>query len=363
MTRVVTAACLVSLAMGCGPPTCHDIECFMNNLVITRDGKRVTLIEVPATSVPLPTSYTPMATTSAGFDLLIAPVSARNYGDPVEMMRAGMVAKPASAGVSAPSITNKLTPIMLPNPTSVAMLEIDFQDPNGETPAYWISPGTDGRPYPHCVWMTWEERDDIVKGKNTWAVEGIDYVDFAAEGFWNNPCGQLQPLPLPDFLNGDDDGGLASGDPAVDEIDPPPAPDDGDNGGGGNGGGGSGGSGGGGGGDEVWTIYRPDGAAANVTITSDGTIMSSGDPQWMGYDNSGECSFDTPITGTFDGTSFNFSVSGSGCGSFSVTGTATGMANDVFGAATSATGNMTLTANSPLGPVTNQGTFTAERTQ
>jgi hypothetical protein len=46
-------------------------------------------------------------------------------------------------------------------------------------------------------------------------------------------------------------------------------------------------------GTEVWTIVRPDGAQARVTILG-GAIQSDGMPQWTVLDNSTTCPFPTP---------------------------------------------------------------------
>jgi uncharacterized membrane protein YgcG len=264
MTRLGALVVACALAVGgCQPDTCSDIECVMNHLELTTStGQRLELVEVPATMVPLPDSYTAPAGQAAGsFDLLIAPVSAPNFGDPLEMMRVGI---PAHAGsgtpdeASMPTITNQPAAINLLFTSSEDTIEIDFEDPNGETPAFWLTPGSKGRPYPHCVWMSPAERDRLRSGEKFVKVGCSRQVNFYAEGFWSNPCGQLKPLkppfPVIGLDGGAGDGGAAvpgavapiAGPPVVVPF-TPPTPASAGGGLGGEGGGGGGGTGGGGG--------------------------------------------------------------------------------------------------------------------
>jgi hypothetical protein len=111
---------------------------------------------------------------------------------------------------------------------------------------------------------------------------------------------------------------------------------------------------------EVWQIQRPDGALARVTIHG-GAIASDGEPQWTVLDNSGDCSFETPITGQMSGTAFDFTVEGGGCGGYQVQGTAMGQADGDFGAAVSAMGPLDESVQTPGGPINLNGTFMAAR--
>lgn len=110
----------------------------------------------------------------------------------------------------------------------------------------------------------------------------------------------------------------------------------------------------------MWTIFRPDGAPARVLIH--GTAISSdGEPQWTVLDNTGECEFETPISGQMSGTAFDFTVNGGGCGGYQVQGTAFGQANGTFGEAYQASGTLDESVSTPGGDIDLSGEFTAIR--
>ena len=113
---------------------------------------------------------------------------------------------------------------------------------------------------------------------------------------------------------------------------------------------------------QIWTIFRPDGAEARVMIHG-GAISSDGEPQWTVLDNTGDCEFNTPISGQMSGSAFDFTVSGGGCGGYQVQGTAFGHADATFGEATQASGELSESINTPGGPIDLEGSFTATRVE
>jgi hypothetical protein len=386
------------------------------------------LTEVAGTMVALPPDGMPDPSAPSGsFNLLIVPVSVPNFGDPLEMVENGIpiyAGSGTSDASSAPAITNQPADLSFLGTDSVRTIELDYTDPNGETPAFYfvVSDPTTGRMYPHCVWMTHAERDMIRQGVVKLKAGITGYVDFGS-GFYQGSCNALPPFHsrttppggvercptgffacgpgcLPNGMScgpGDGESGCASGQhlclnrgpqctaqPCCDYFSPdpsccpngpmsppclppnvagdpvriatrptaPPA-----------GGGGIGPGGGGGGGDtETWLVMDPGGNGARITISPDGTIASSGTPQWTMKNNAGDCSFPLPISGKMTGSSWSFTFGGSGCGNFSLTGSGSGSANGDFGVASTASGTLHETANSPLGPVTNDGPFSASRT-
>jgi len=401
----------------------------MSHFELTLYGERLPLVQVPDSLVPMPADGMPSDSASSGsFDLLIAPVSAPNFGDPLEMVESGV---PVHAGANTsdapftPSITNQPTDVSYLFTDSERTIELDFDDPNGETPAFFFvarDPST-GRNYPHCVWMTPAQRDGIRHGMVNLQGKFTGYADFGA-GFHLSTCNALSPLhPLPppggvsrcptgtfacgtgclvDGTTCTDGAGTAgcapgqricgaagcSNDPCCSygSMDPQCCPNGPDappclppnvagepvrmnvqpptavTSGNGGGGGGSGGGGGGTIATEVWNISRPDGAIARVTIQN-GYIASAGTPQWQVFNNAGDCSFDVAITGQMSGTAFDFTTSGGGCNGYMVQGTAMGQANGVFGAANQATASYSENDRTPGGTVTLNGTVRAVRVQ
>jgi hypothetical protein len=71
------------------------------------------------------------------------------------------------------------------------------------------------------------------------------------------------------------------------------------------------------GGMETWTVFRPDGAEATVTING-GAISQVSGAAWMVFDNTGQCSFPVPISGQVVGDQWQFSANGAGgsCGAY-----------------------------------------------
>ena len=136
---------LLSLA-GCGTPTCGatDLDCVMSHLSMTLSGAPLPLVQVPAAMAP-PVPYVPGSATpgAMAFHMQITPLSAPNFGDPVEMMVSGVVAQAGTgAGTTtpAPSITKQLADLDLSSTTSEQSIDIQWQDPNGMQPAFCFVP-------------------------------------------------------------------------------------------------------------------------------------------------------------------------------------------------------------------------------
>ena len=162
MTR--RSCLLVCLALaGCTPDVCSDIECVMAHLSLTADGARVPLTAVPAAGLPVPAA--PQTVSAGDFVLLITPVSAPNWADPIQLIEAGVVADgPSSPSAAlAPRITNQPDDVALATPQSEDAITLAWLDPNAATPAFCFTPydneSIPPRPYPHCVWCTAQERD------------------------------------------------------------------------------------------------------------------------------------------------------------------------------------------------------------
>ncbi len=156
-----------SLAGACSPDVCADIECVMAHLQLTRNGEPLELFALPAASAPVPTLSGAMPV--GDFLLLVTPLSAPNWGDPVEMMAQGIVATAAAGGPDsglAPSFTNQPADLVFADTGSDQPFELDFTDPSGEQPSICFTPydKAGGRPYPHCIWCSRAERDAIVAG-------------------------------------------------------------------------------------------------------------------------------------------------------------------------------------------------------
>ena len=185
----VAALCAAGLA-ACQPDRCTDIECVMSHAELTLDGKSAPLTSLPAGLVPEAMGPPAMTLALNGFGLLITPISAPNWGDPVLMMEAGMAAH-AGAGTAddalTPVITNQPSDINLPSVDSDAPIELDIEDPNGEQPTLAFTPfdPASGRRYPHCVWLTHADRDgrdmqQVIARLGIRAI--ITRIDFSAGG-------------------------------------------------------------------------------------------------------------------------------------------------------------------------------------
>ena len=180
----LVAALSVGVA-ACQPDTCGDIECIMNHLELTLDGHAAPLTALPAGMVP--SAMGPTTTVSlASFGLLVTPISSPNWGDPVLMMEAGL---PAHAGIGSadeaqtPTITNQPADISLATTDSEVGIALSIADPNREIPTLAFTPFdlADGRPYPHCVWLTRTDRDGrdvqqvILRARITAFIQRIDF--------------------------------------------------------------------------------------------------------------------------------------------------------------------------------------------
>src|SRR5689334_5863766 len=133
MLRGGLVACALALA-GCGPDTCTDAECMMNSVELTaEDGSPVPLTEVAGTMVALPPDGMPDSSAPSGsFNLFVVPVSAPNFGDPLEMVENGIPIY-AGSGTSdesiAPAITNQPADVRFIGTDSERDIELDFTDP------------------------------------------------------------------------------------------------------------------------------------------------------------------------------------------------------------------------------------------
>lgn len=144
---VAAVACAVLLgAGGCGKTTCGtaDFECIMSNSTFEMNGASVRPVRLPIGKVPAPAPAMSAgaAPSKSALSISIIPMSAPNFGDPIQMIEAGKVSRPGggASGIPAATITMAPADVMLTNLNPVQTLSIGYDDPYGMQPSFILLP-------------------------------------------------------------------------------------------------------------------------------------------------------------------------------------------------------------------------------
>lgn len=143
---IVAASIVVCVSAGCGKTTCgtNDFECIMDHSTFAVNGITVRPVKLPASRVPAPapTMTSAMAPSSNAMPISIIPMSAPNFGDPIQMIQAGEPSQPGgdAVGVPAATITMAPTSVMLTVDEPVKIMSIGYSDPYGMTPSFVFLP-------------------------------------------------------------------------------------------------------------------------------------------------------------------------------------------------------------------------------
>lgn len=144
--RIVILAAVAAASGGCGKATCGtgDFSCLVQHASFTLNGQSITLEAVPANMIKAtaPSNSAGMMPSQNSIPISIIPLSAPNFGDPIQMIKAGRVALPggSGAGVPAPSITSMPMNLHFTPDQPMQTLSIGFDDPYGMVPPFIMLP-------------------------------------------------------------------------------------------------------------------------------------------------------------------------------------------------------------------------------
>jgi len=182
--------CVAALAAaGCGKTTCAtaDFECIMDNSTFELNGLPVRPVKLPVSRVPAPapSSTGGMAPSKSALSLSIIPMSAPNFGDPIQMIQAGKVSAPGggASGLPAAEITTPPDNFTLSVDYPVKTMSIGYTDPYGMTPSFIFLPNI---LTPVC-WAFPPMRD--------LQIEGVAKIKIDATNVQMTPVGPSSPSP------------------------------------------------------------------------------------------------------------------------------------------------------------------------
>jgi hypothetical protein len=241
--RFGLVACASLLVAGC-TTTCDtdDFECIMDHSTFELNGVSVRPVQLPASRVPAPA---PLMTgdgtppTKSSLSVSIIPMSAPNFGDPVQMIQAGKVSAPGggASGLPAAEITMAPTSVNFTS-SPVQTMSIGFTDPYGMTPSFILLPniGT-----PKC-WAFPPMRDLQIQGIAKIKIDATNVQMTPVSASAPQPT-VIMPTPVEPTPIGPTDvqPSVITATPVVSWFQPPlgdVARDDNNNNGGGNNGGG-----------------------------------------------------------------------------------------------------------------------------
>ena len=144
--RIVFLGALAAFNVSCGKATCDtgDFGCLVQHASFSLNGQSITLTPVPSTMVKAvaPSNMSGMMPGQNSIPISIIPLSAPNFGDPIQMIEAGRVALPggSGAGVPAPSITSMPMNLHFTPDQPMQTLSIGYDDPYGMTPPFILLP-------------------------------------------------------------------------------------------------------------------------------------------------------------------------------------------------------------------------------
>jgi hypothetical protein len=148
MHRLLTVAMsiVIGASAGCGKTTCgtDDFECIMDNSTFLMNGTSVRPVKLPTSRVPAPAPTMAAGTppSNSAMQISIIPMSAPNFGDPIQMIQAGMTSLPGGGGSGVPAAAITMPPanVMLTASRPVQTLSIGYTDPYGMTPSFVFLP-------------------------------------------------------------------------------------------------------------------------------------------------------------------------------------------------------------------------------
>lgn len=188
-TWVALAACVAGLAAGCGKTTCGtaDFECIMDHSTFIMNGASVRPVKLPVSKVRAPAATMSAGTAPSKNALLVSiiPMSAPNFGDPIQMIQAGKFSAPGggASGLPAPQITMPPANVMLSSTQPVQTLSIGYSDPYGMQPSFIFLPNI-GTP---VCWAFPPIRD--------LQIEGVARITIDATDVQMTPVSPSSPAP------------------------------------------------------------------------------------------------------------------------------------------------------------------------